>query len=232
MLAKVRKCDVGIAHGVHSESSCVIRPTLRPVLLATCSALVGQLHCLQKRGQLSAPPAVVHFLPLSSDADDHLVWNALLSRALSGASSGLAMDAEAPRIPTTTQPYARGGLKPTFVPPCVDRADPLAAVEIARSADVVVALVPSDPSTVAIDDHGRLALSVLAAMGLPSLFCLSVPPVGGSLSSVSDLKTRSAAKKRAAEVRCRCSVACPLRSMSCGGTACWDRHLHEHGHAQ
>lgn len=101
-----------------------------------------------------------------------------------------------PLAPITMSLSDRRKAKFTFLPPPVDRTDPLAVVEIGRAAEVVLFVLPGDARAVAVDSEGQTALSVLRSMGLPS----SVAIVQTSTTSTGNsMKERSAAKKRATE---------------------------------
>lgn len=56
----------------------------------------------------------------------------------------------------------------TLLPPPADRSNPLAIVEVARSAEVLLLLVPGDEGGMAVDAEGAAALQVLRAMGMPT----------------------------------------------------------------
>jgi pre-rRNA-processing protein TSR1 len=107
-----------------------------------------------------------------------------------------------PLAPITMSLPERRKIKFTFLPPPVDRTDPLAIVEIGRAAEVVLFVLPGDARAVAVDSEGQTALSVLRSMGLPSSNAIVQTLTTSNAMSTStgnSMKERSAAKKRATE---------------------------------
>jgi pre-rRNA-processing protein TSR1 len=111
-----------------------------------------------------------------------------------------------PLAPITMSLPERRKVKFTFLPPPVDRTDPLAVVEIGRAAEVVLFVLPGDARAVAVDKEGQTALAVLRSMGLPSSVAIvqttssNVMSTGNASAQQGNLmKERSAAKKRATE---------------------------------
>jgi pre-rRNA-processing protein TSR1 len=106
-----------------------------------------------------------------------------------------------PLAPITMSLPERRKIKFTFLPPPVDRTDPLAVVEIGRAAEVVLFVLPGEARAVAVDSEGQTAVSVLRSMGLPSSVALvqTASSDGTSSSAGNSMKERSAAKKRATE---------------------------------
>ena len=78
-----------------------------------------------------------------------------------GKAGGMEVDSAAPVPPaapqvlTTLSLAERRRTRLTFVPPPAARDDPLAIVELARSAEVVLLALPGDVNTTTIDDAGR-----------------------------------------------------------------------------
>lgn len=155
----------------------------------------------QRRAQWAAPPTVVCFLPLSGDVDIDATWELLTGAAARFGPAGTG-------APTSKRPWAatlqlgRQTLRALFAPPLFPLR-PLDAVEVARAADVVLALVPSHAGAEAVDGAGRAACAILASMGLPGIVCVAARAVTGPGPAAGDLKGRSAAKKRASQVRGR-----------------------------
>lgn len=166
------------------------------------------------------PPCLVALLPLSDDVDVQTLWDGLLAAcreptedpasASTAAGNGMEVEVEAsgvtdksgpttPLAPITMSLPDRRKIKFTFLPPPVDRSDPLAVVEIGRAAEIVLCLLPGDARAETIDAHGQTALSVLRTMGLPSTVALVQTSTGGPSSGPAGMKERSAAKKHAAE---------------------------------
>lgn len=103
----------------------------------------------------AGPPRVVALLPLSADVDAPRLWAALLGACSAGdehgkaasskADGGMELDtpggaaanaATAPMAMTTLALHERRRTRFTFLPPPAARDDPLAIVELARSAEV------------------------------------------------------------------------------------------------
>ena len=153
------------------------------------------------------PPRVVALLPLSDDVDVPRLWAGLLAAfsedagaAPSGGKPG-GMDVDAgtaaapPLLPTTLSVPDRRRVRFTLLPPPGARDDPLAIVELARCAEVVLLAMPGDVGTHTIDDAGGAALGVLRTMGLPAVAALVQSPAAADGRNV--LKERAAAKKHA-----------------------------------
>jgi pre-rRNA-processing protein TSR1 len=174
----------------------------------------------KKRAQLLetrrvvGPPRVVALLPLSADVHVQRVWSGLLAACSSAAAaegpavkSGVeGMDVEtasAPLVPYAAQTVCapdRRRVRFTFLPPAADRSDPLAVVELGRCAEVVLLLLPGGAHSTAVDADGLAALSVLRALGMPSVLGLvQTGDAASGAAAAAGLKERSAAKKRAME---------------------------------
>ena len=165
----------------------------------------------QKRSSASAPPLLVAVLSLSAALPLPALWSLLTSTSTTTTTS------EKNHQPSpTTIVLPDSSARITLLPPPdpSTRHDPLLLVDYARAADAVLLLIPADPTTPtreAIDDGGRLLLTILAAMGLPALHVLAVssPNRLAQLDrdgdhhhhhhhpGVVDMKARAAAKKRA-----------------------------------
>lgn len=99
-------------------------------------------------------------------------------------------------ISVTMQTMAVAGrpkLRLTLLPPPTRRSDPLAIVDLARGAEVLLLAVAGDETLQAVDREGEMALNVLNALGLPSV----VAAVQGQPGENPSMKDRSAARKRA-----------------------------------
>lgn len=101
-----------------------------------------------------------------------------------------------PLAMTTLSLAERRKARFTFLPPPADRSDPLAIVELGRSAEVLLLLLPGDMNTETIDEAGSAALGVLRALGLPGIVGLVQSPAA-SAEGKNALKERAAAKKHA-----------------------------------
>ncbi|KAI3432659.1 hypothetical protein D9Q98_004203 [Chlorella vulgaris] len=162
----------------------------------------------------AAPPRVVALLPLSADVDVQRLWSSLLascsaagddaaaesaSNGKAGAAAGMELDASSsacpPLVMTTLSVADRRRVRFTFLPPPAARSDPLAIVELARSAECVLLAMPGDVNTETIDAAGSMALNILGSLGLPSITALVQAPAASASKNV--LKERSAAKKHA-----------------------------------
>ncbi|KAF8061341.1 tsr1 [Scenedesmus sp. PABB004] len=168
---------------------------------------------LEERRRHSAP-VVVALLPLTSDVDAAPLWAALLA-----AASGAPADDSGGGGLVTIAVQGRRRVRLTLLPPPPDRDDPLAIVDVAKAAEVLLLLLPGHDGAAPVDAAGEAALAVLRAMGLPTTMAvvLSQPqqqPGGvdamgvdgeddagagaaGKGSAAAELKRRSAAKKRA-----------------------------------
>ena len=168
--------------------------------------------------RVRGPPCLVALLPLSADVDVQTLWDGLLTACRDSpddnpttiaTTNGMDVDANgaatseksgpSPLAPITMSLPERRKVKFTFLPPPADRSDPLAVVELARAAEVVLCVLPGDARAETIDDYGFTALSVLRSMGLPSTVALVQTLTGAPSGGPVGLKERSAAKKHAAE---------------------------------
>lgn len=135
-----------------------------------------------------------------------------------------------PFVPTTMNAPDRRRVKFTFLPPPTDLSDPLAIVELGRTAEVVLCLMPGDAHAEPVDANGHAMLSVLRALGFPS--SVALVQTRSSLSTL-NLKERSASKKRATEAFTR-HVSSEHRVMAADVPSDFRqiiRHLTEASHA-
>ena len=182
---------------------------------------------LEAKRTISAPRLVTIF-PLSQDVDLTALWHGLLDASETSSSKAASksdreigehrgvkrsddiemnVSDEEAVVKTVTMPD-KSRMRFTFVPPPKDRSDPLAVVDVARSADVIVFAVScsSKRTRSLIDSDGEMALSILRAMGMPSMVTvvqfdtdeLERKKASGA-PPVASLKIRSAAKKSAME---------------------------------
>ena len=175
--------------------------------------------------RIMGPPCLVALLPLSEDVDVHTLWNGLLNSCQelvlpttttvhgggdekpSSSSHGGGMQSSSsapatPLAPITMSLPERRKVKFTFLPPPIDRSDPLAVVELGRVAEVVLFALPGAAGAVQIDQDGQMALSVLRSMGLPSSVAIvqsQNTTTTTTAAAAFGMKERSAAKKRATE---------------------------------
>ncbi|CAL8469855.1 g9397 [Coccomyxa elongata] len=180
----------------------------------------------QRRQQ--GPPPVVAFLPLSEEVDFPALWRLVLSafaagppgKAVQPKKKGGAEDMEAdepstsgaedyPLVPTTVAVPGRAKQRFTFLPPPSNRGDPLAAVELGKTAELVVAVLPAKNKAVCIDSEGQLALSTLRQLGMPAIMAVvaggaaaaaGAAPGAKPAATANRMKERAGAKKRAAAV--------------------------------
>lgn len=88
----------------------------------------------------------------------------------------------------------------TLIPPPTDISDPLAIVDIGRSAESLILVLPGGEDSIPVDEDGAAALTILRSLGLPPVTALVQLPLNkndGNSNSGWSLKDRSAAKKRA-----------------------------------
>lgn len=132
------------------------------------------------------PPKVVALLPLSAQVDVAGFWNELL-KACDESMEMTEM------VPVTMCAGPQKKVKVTVLPPPRDMEDPLEIVDMGKSADIVLCLIPGHD--VPIDSQGEHAIKILRSMGMPSTLAVTqTPDSGGNI-----LKEKSAAKKRAVE---------------------------------
>lgn len=102
----------------------------------------------------------------------------------------------APLRMCTVSVAGRAKMRLTLLPPITQRNSPLAVVDLARAAEVVLLAVPGNEGSTAVDAEGAMALSILRAIGLPEI-ALAVQTAPASGSGAVSMKDRSAARKRA-----------------------------------
>eukprot|EP00197_Chlamydomonas_leiostraca_P006302 CAMPEP_0202864378 /NCGR_PEP_ID=MMETSP1391-20130828/4640_1 /ASSEMBLY_ACC=CAM_ASM_000867 /TAXON_ID=1034604 /ORGANISM="Chlamydomonas leiostraca, Strain SAG 11-49" /LENGTH=397 /DNA_ID=CAMNT_0049544111 /DNA_START=57 /DNA_END=1246 /DNA_ORIENTATION=- len=143
---------------------------------------------------------------------------AAADRAMAGAgpSSGGAYSGQLPARAATVALASRPKARITLLPPPPDRSDPLSVVDLGKVAEVVLLVVPGGSTAVQggkgaqaanaagsdlIDAEGKMALSILRALGLPDVCvavqCTGAGPSSGKGGAAAVMKDRSAARKRA-----------------------------------
>ena len=202
--------------GAASEQRQSVRATRPGAELKADRAAASKQQRNRRRAALFAqrrnrvPPHVAALLPLSHDVDVQRLWGGLLAACSDGdehaapgsssrAADGMDVDADhscAALAMTTLALAGRQRVRFTLLPPPAARTDPLAIVELGRSADCVLLAMPGDVGTEAIDDAGGMALSVLRSLGLPRVVALVQSPAASS--GRNPLKDVAAAKKHAA----------------------------------
>lgn len=158
----------------------------------------AKLHRENKRADVMAQrrnsqhaPRVVALLPLSQTVDAVAAWDFFLNACASSGKStsgadGMDMTGSWPLVPTTASLAPRQHQQLTVLPPPSDSGNPLAVVELARIAEIVILVVPDAGE---LDDGGLAALSVLRAIGVPHL--VAITPTASS-----SMQAKAAAKKR------------------------------------
>ena len=142
------------------------------------------IHAKRMAGYM--PPKVVALLPLAAHADVTGFWNEFI-RACDESIEMPEM------VPTTMCAGPQKKVKVTVLPPPRDMNAPLDIVDVGKSADVILLLIPSHD--VSIDLYGENAIKILRSMGMPTTIAVTqTPDTGGNV-----LKEKSAAKKRAIE---------------------------------
>jgi hypothetical protein len=116
--------------------------------------------------------------------------------AANGSSSGGVQGPCPPLATTTLSLVDRRRVRYCFLPPPAARDDPLAIVELGRSAECILLAMPGDLGTATIDEAGSMALGVLRTLGLPTVVALVQSPAAAD-GGKNALKERSAAKKHA-----------------------------------
>ncbi|CAG9465350.1 unnamed protein product [Pedinophyceae sp. YPF-701] len=136
----------------------------------------------QKRTADSAAPLVVAVLPLSASADARPLFGLVLDAA---AAAGARIEPPLPAgggVDAPMAPVSIACTKPrvrlTLLPPPKPREDPMAIVEVAKVADVVVFALSGEEGE-ELDEQGEMALDVLRAIGLPSVVGAVVAAWGG-----------------------------------------------------
>ncbi|KAL3135477.1 hypothetical protein ABBQ38_005957 [Trebouxia sp. C0009 RCD-2024] len=143
------------------------------------------------------PPRVVALLPLSQEVDVPRLWTQLVRAGrVPALASEQGMDVDTgsdvpAMVPTLVKLPGQSRGMVQLLPPPADPTNPLTAVELARSAEVLLLVLPGGPKATQVDQAGLSSLAVLRLMGLPALQVL----VQGQPHA--SLKDRSAAKKRA-----------------------------------
>lgn len=150
----------------------------------------------------SVPPLVVAIIPLSKDVDVGRIWSAATAACLSVNEDDSISEGDAhmkgvdctDSLKLMTLNFAeRKRAAFTFVPPVsTGIGDPMDILDIGRCADAIILAVSGTPGLNPIDEDGVAALTVLRALGAPSMTAV-VQLAGGE----TNLKERSAAKKRA-----------------------------------
>uniref|UniRef100_A0A383VWG4 Bms1-type G domain-containing protein n=1 Tax=Tetradesmus obliquus TaxID=3088 RepID=A0A383VWG4_TETOB len=118
---------------------------------------------LEARRRHSAP-VVVAILPLSADVNPAPLLAGLLAAAGSPGTTAAAADGSL----CTILAQGRRRVRLTLLPAPLDRDDPLAIVDLAKAAEVLLLLLPGQEGAVSVDAAGSSCLTVLRAMGLPS----------------------------------------------------------------
>ena len=147
---------------------------------------------LEARRRSSTTPLLVALLPLSSDVDTQHLWTSLITAGTAANNSsshqqqqqqpGSHMEVTASSSSSSNSTYCmtylslqgRSRHQVVLLPPPADRADPLAVVDVARTADLVLLLLPGEDKTLGVDPQGEMALQILRAMGMPSTIAVVV----------------------------------------------------------
>jgi hypothetical protein len=160
-----------------------------------------------KRMIAAMPPRVVAVMPMSGGVDLRAFWSRLVAAcgedagAAGGCGDG-AMEVEVevaldePLVPRTLVAGPQKKVKLTLVP-SLNGSDPLAVIDVAKSADVLLCLLSGDGQEAAIDAAGEDAIRIMRSLGLPSVLAVTQTPEGAKGANV--MKARSAAKKRATD---------------------------------
>lgn len=163
-----------------------------------------------------AGPRVVALLPLSESVNVPEAWRALL------AACGSTMDEEVPAMtPQVVSPPDVKRARFMLLPPVLgeERYDPFLAVDLGRTAQVVVLLLGPDGEA---DAAGETILRVLRALGSPPLIAL----VRSGADNVHDMKARSAAKKRAAATLAR-HISAEPKVLAADGPTDWTQAVRQ-----
>jgi pre-rRNA-processing protein TSR1 len=159
-----------------------------------------------KRMIATMPPRVVAVMPTSEGVDLPAFWSRLVAAcdedadgaAVAGGPGGDTMEVEMalnePLVPRTLVAGPQKKVKLTLVP-SLNVSDPLAVVDVAKSADVLLCVLPGDGQEATIDAAGEDAIRIMRSLGLPSVLAVTQTPEGAK--GVNVMKARSAAKKRA-----------------------------------
>lgn len=162
-----------------------------------------------KRMIAAMPPRVVAVMPMSGGVDLRAFWSRLVAAcgedagAAGGCGDG-SMEVEVevevaldePLVPRTLVAGPQKKVKLTLVP-SLNGSDPLAVIDVAKSADVLLCLLSGDGQEAAIDAVGEDAIRIMRSLGLPSVLAVTQTPEGAKGANV--MKARSAAKKRATD---------------------------------
>ena len=160
-----------------------------------------------KRMIAAMPPRVVAVMPMSGGVDLRAFWSRLVAAcgedagAAGGCGDG-SMEVEVevaldePLVPRTLVAGPQKKVKLTLVP-SLNGSDPLAVIDVAKSADVLLCLLSGDGQEAAIDAAGEDAIRIMRSLGLPSVLAVTQTPEGAKGANV--MKARSAAKKRATD---------------------------------
>jgi pre-rRNA-processing protein TSR1 len=124
---------------------------------------------LESRRRHSAP-LVVALLPLTAAADAQHTFTGLLDAA--AAAAGGSTNSTSSSSMATIAAHGRNKKRLTVLKPPTDLEDPLAIVDLAKAADVLLLLLSGSSTAAAVDDTGSSNLAVLRALGLPT--CLAV----------------------------------------------------------
>ena len=154
-----------------------------------------------KRNAAGMPPRVVAVVPMGAGVDLSGFWSRFV-QACEGEGTGEERDehdfemANAELIPRTVYAGPQKKVKLTIVPvQAALVADPLAVIEVAKSADVLLCLLGGAERV--LNEDGEQAIRVMRSLGLPSV--VAVTQTSPSPSANLNLKARSAAKKRATD---------------------------------
>ena len=150
-----------------------------------------------KRNAAGMPPRVVAVVPMGAVVDLSGFWSRFV-QACEGEGTGEERDehdfemANAELIPRTVYAGPQKKVKLTIVPiQAALVADPLAVIEVAKSADVLLCLLGGAERV--LNEDGEQAIRVMRSLGLPSV--VAVTQTSPSSSANLNLKARSAAKK-------------------------------------
>ena len=123
---------------------------------------------LESRRRHSAP-IVVALLPLTAAADAQHTFTGLLDAAAAAAGGNTTTSSSSM---ATVAAHGRNKVRLTVLKPPTDLEDPLAIVDLAKAADVLLLLLSGSSTAAAVDETGSSNLAVLRALGLPT--CIAV----------------------------------------------------------
>ena len=161
-----------------------------------------------KRMIATMPPRVVAVMPMSGGVDLRAFWARLVAACAEDAGGAEGPDGTGngvmevemalgePLVPRTLVAGPQKKVKLTLVPG-LNISDPLAVIDVAKSADMLLCVLPGDGQEAAIDAAGEDAVRIMRSLGLPSVLAVTQTPDG--VRGMNVLKARSAAKKRATD---------------------------------